>query len=88
MFVKQVVEQSYLFTNITAVNCSAGHSNFTWIVESAFNCLAKNELKRFNDRKSDPPAKMSRTVKKLSRKVLKQCAFTPNTSFVVIFCLC
>ena len=67
--VKQVVEQSYLFSNITAVDCSAGHSNFTWIVESAFNCFAKNELKRFNDRKSDPPTKMSRTVRKLSGKV-------------------
>ena len=27
-------------------NCSLGHSNFKLIVQTAFNCFAKNELKR------------------------------------------
>ena len=67
--VLQVAEQSSLFTSITSVKCSAGHCNFTWIVESALNCFAKNELKRINDRKLvDPPAKMSRTIRKLTGK--------------------
>ena len=65
----QVAEQSSLFTSISSVKYSAGHCNFTWIVESAFNCFAKNQLKRINDRKLvDPPAKMSRTIRKLTGK--------------------
>ena len=39
--VKQVTEQSCLFTDITAVDCSAVHSNFTWIVESALNSFSE-----------------------------------------------
>ena len=65
----QVAEQSSLFNNIASVKCSAGHCNFTWIVESAFNCFAKNELKRINEKiLAEPPAKMSRAVRKLTGK--------------------
>ena len=31
--------------------CSGGHLNFTAIIESPFNCFAKNELKCINDSK-------------------------------------
>ena len=58
----KLVEQSSLLADFALVKCSAGRNNFLRIVEFAFNCFAKNELKQFNDRKSDPPAKMSRTV--------------------------
>ena len=67
--VLQVVEQSFLFTCMTSLKCSASHCNFTCIVESAFKSFAKNELKRIIDRKLvDPPAKMSRTIRKLTGK--------------------
>jgi len=69
--VLQIAEQSCMFANIASVKCSAGHSNFTWIIESVFNCFAKNELKRFNDRKSDPQLKMSKTVRKITGKSSK-----------------
>ena len=41
--VRQEVEQSCLFTNITAVNCSASDINLTspWIVKSALTILRK-----------------------------------------------
>ena len=67
--VLQVAEQSPLFNSIASVKCSAGHCNITWIVESAFKCFAKNELKRINEKKlAEPPAKMSRAVRKLTGK--------------------
>ena len=46
--------------------CSKQHENFDVVVQSAFNCFAKNELKRLNSRKAEPPAKMQRTARKLN----------------------
>ena len=48
--------------------CSAGHFNFTAIIESAFYCFAKTELKRVNDSKKtilEERKKNSRKLQKL-----------------------
>jgi len=42
--------------------CSNKHDNFDLVVQAAFNCFAKNELKRLNCQKAEPPAKMQRTA--------------------------
>ena len=47
------------------IKCSLGHNNFDPIIMCAFNCFANIEIKRLNAPKLIPPAKMSRTVKKL-----------------------
>ena len=62
--VKQNADQHEFLLNQT---CNEGHCNFKAILQSIFNCFAKNELKRVN--KCDkPPAKMSRGVRKLTSK--------------------
>ena len=48
------------------IKCSAGHDNFDPIIKCAFNCFAKNELKGLNAPKLEAPAKMSRTIRKLT----------------------
>ena len=51
--------------------CSAGHSNFSLIVQSAFNCFAKNELKRFNAPKHEEPDLKSRKIRKITSNSTK-----------------
>ena len=46
--------------------CSKQHENFDAVAQSAFNNFTKNELKRLNTRKAEPPAKMQRTARKLN----------------------
>ena len=46
--------------------CLKQHENFDAVAQSAFNCFAKNELKRLNSGKAEPPAKMQRTARKLN----------------------
>ena len=53
--------------------CAKNHCNFKFILQSAYNCFAKNELKRLNSRSGDPPVKMARNIRKLSSKTLKEC---------------
>ena len=53
--------------------CAKNHCNFEFILQSAYNCFAKNELKRLNSRSGDPPAKMARNIRELSSKTLKEC---------------
>ena len=45
------------------------HENLALIFETAFNCFAKNELKSLSCRKSEPPAKMQRTTRKLCKEL-------------------
>ena len=49
-FVSSVSEvaASGVHKSLLQEKCSASHCNFKKIVETAFNCFAKNELKRFN----------------------------------------
>ena len=72
--------QHYIFTQalvrlasssaaVLGKHCSQTHENLALIFQTAFNyCFAKNELKRLNCKKSQPPAKMQRTARKLSSK--------------------
>ena len=53
--------------------CAKNHCNFEFILQTAYNCFAKNELKRLNSRSGDTPAKMARNMRKLSSKTLKEC---------------
>ena len=55
--------------------CAENHCNFKFILQTAYNCFAKNELKRLNSRSGDPPAKMARNMRKLSSKTLKECCY-------------
>ena len=55
-------------TMLLNIKCGQDHINFSAIVRSLFNCFAKNELKRLNQCEIEPPAKMSRTVRKLTSK--------------------
>jgi len=51
--------------------CEKDHCNFEMIVKSAFNCFAKNELKRLNGRASaEIPTKVSRSISKLNGKTV------------------
>jgi len=52
------------------VKCASNHQNFELIVQTAFNCFAKNQLKRLNSRPmaEEPPAKVLRKVRKLTSK--------------------
>ena len=62
-FVKQSCDFQDLPNNI----CSEGHSNFKLILQTVFNCFAKNELKRLNA-PSTAPALMvtARKIRKLT----------------------
>ena len=57
--------------NILEVKCSNGHYNFNLLVQSTFNCFAKNYLKQLNSRPTanDPSPKILRKVKKFSSTV-------------------
>ena len=48
--------------------CSQNHENLALIFQTAFSYCAKNELKSLSCRKSEPPAKMQRTTRKLNNK--------------------
>ena len=70
MFMKatSAVIESRTSCNWTNVKCSMSHSNFHLIFCTAFNCFAKNQLKRFNSRSTweAPPKKSSRIIRKLT----------------------
>ena len=60
--VKQNTDQHEFLLNQT---CNEGHCNFKVILQSLFNCLSKNKLKRINQC-DEPPAKMSHGVRKFT----------------------
>ena len=62
--------------------CENGHCNFVPIVQSPFNCFAKNELKRINQCEIKAPAKISKL-----RRGLKTC-FKIYSQKVTIFERC
>ena len=45
------------------------HKNFEIILQTAFNCFAKKELKRLNQCQGEAPAKMSKTLKDYGKKL-------------------
>ena len=61
----------FLPSGLTTIACSLRHENFHLFAQIAFNCFAKNELKRLNSRAmpDEPPVKVMRKVCKLTSKV-------------------
>ena len=53
--------------------CTKNYCNFGFILQTAYNCFAKNELKRLKSRSKHPPSKMARNTRKLSSKTLIEC---------------
>ena len=64
----QLVQSRPLYAPLFSKKCDKNHNNFALIVQCAFNFFSGNELKRINSRKNEPPAKMSRTARKLTGK--------------------
>ena len=62
----QLVQSRPLYAPLFSKKCGKNHNNFALIVQCAFNCFSRNELKRINSRKNEPSAKMSRTARKLT----------------------
>ena len=50
---------------LSSTKLNGGHANFSLIVITAFNCFAKNELKRSNAPERDEPPEMNRKIRKL-----------------------
>ena len=63
--VKNIVERSDHLKETLTKSYSVGHSNLELILQTVFNCFAKNEMKRFNAPRSEPQM-MSRTIRKLN----------------------
>ena len=61
-----IAKQSDFIHVLLDMKCSVRHNNFDPIIKCAFNCFAKNELKHLNAPKLEAPAKMCRTVRKLT----------------------
>ena len=55
------------FSILLKQTCSVGCSNFHSIIETIFNCFAKNELKRINDKK-ELPESSSKKLRKLASR--------------------
>ena len=68
--VHSVVNSDQISSDVLNVSCDMQHINFHLIVQTAFNCFAKNELKHLNASRmaEEPPAKQLRKVRKLTSK--------------------
>ena len=64
----KVAKDSATHEILTRQKCCKGHANFYLILQIAFNCFAKNELKRLNAVGVDAPERMARSIRKLSSK--------------------
>ena len=65
---RTLAQSSEIYNGAISQTCSKMHNNFSLILQTAFNCFAKNELKRLNNCIIDAPAKMQRIVRKLTAK--------------------
>ena len=70
-----VVKFSEVFSTAKYLSCQM-HVNFKLILQTAFNCFAKNDLKRLNQCQVDAPTKMSRSVRKLTAKSFENSKHT------------
>ena len=57
--------ESNTYVVLAEQTCAQGHNNSVLILQTIFNCFAKNELKRINQCTVAPPEKMARTLRKL-----------------------
>ena len=64
----RAVSNSPSLLHLINVKCATGHSCFEAILKIAFNCFAKNQLKRLNSCPSaeNPPEKLTGKIRKLS----------------------
>ena len=69
--VETVVKDSPNFRSVVNQLCLKGHSNFAFIINCAFNCFAKNELKRLNAPKYEDPRPMARKFRILTSRTAK-----------------
>ena len=71
--VRDTVWKLKVMCSLLDTKCESGHVNFDLIIQTAFNCFAKNEPKRFDSKPSlgDPPKKDSRRIRKLASKTSK-----------------
>ena len=66
------VGESGSFRKLYIQECTAGHLNSKMIIQTAFNCFAKNELKRLNAPNTAPAAMVdNRKKRKLTGKTSK-----------------
>ena len=65
---EEIVNKNNEHTFLDKQICVHEHYNFIPIVQSLFNCFAKNQLKRINQCAVDHPATMCRGLHKLSSK--------------------
>ena len=57
------------FENLVHQKHSAGHQNFEMTANTAFNCFAENEMKRFSVSQDAPPTLSSnQKIRKLTSK--------------------
>ena len=68
-----VAEFSEVLSAAKYLSCGQMHVNFKLFLQTAFNCFAKNDLKRLNQCQVDAPSKMSRSVRKLTAKSSENC---------------
>ena len=64
--VKNFVSKSTYYLAMMCDKCTAGHCNFDLFLAIVFNCFAKNELKRLNVPENEPPAAISRKIRKVA----------------------
>ena len=64
--------ESNTYVVLAVQTCAQGHNNFVLILQTIFNCFAKNQLKRINQCTVAPPEKMARTPRKLHSKTSSQ----------------
>ena len=81
--VTRFVEQSEIFSSSIRLNCANGHANFHLMMQCAFNCFAKNELKRVLERIS---RKKCLVLHANSKKLVLAKAEVIDSIFVVFPC--
>jgi len=68
IFTEEVQRLVFRSAAVLDQSCTRNHNDFKLIIQTAFNCFAKIELKRLNCKKAKPPAKMHPTKRKLNSK--------------------
>ena len=62
---KSIASSSDIYTSLVSKTCASGHFCFDNVLASAFNCFAKNELKRMNTEKENEVT--ARKIRKLTQ---------------------
>ena len=64
--------ESKMYVVLAEQTCVQGHNNFALILQTIFNCFAKNELKRINQCTVAPSEKIASTLTKLNSQTSLQ----------------